>query len=126
MWASRHPTDHVVCISNSVAFTNTRGPAFTKSTLTTGDPVGQGLSPFGCGSVCVEQADDLFESPLVTGDTGRDGGRRFERLMPPREVVVHEVERDRRVQVLVFLEKALVRRVNRRMPIRIVRFCRST
>jgi hypothetical protein len=46
--------------------------------------------------------------------------------MGPREVVVHVVQRDRCRVVSIFFENALVRRVNRRIPMRIVRFWRST
>jgi hypothetical protein len=44
----------------------------------------------------------------------------------PREVAVREVAGYGRGQVLDLRENALVSRVNRRMPIRIVRFSRST
>ena len=46
--------------------------------------------------------------------------------MNPAEVVVHVVERDDRLWLSTFFENAFVSRVNRRMPIRIVRFWRST
>jgi hypothetical protein len=46
--------------------------------------------------------------------------------MDAREVVVHEVQRDRVSRVLDLLREALVRRVKRRIDIRIVRFWRST
>ena len=42
------------------------------------------------------------------------------------EIVVHEVEGQRRLVVVDFLEKALVSRVKRRMLMRIVRLERST
>ena len=46
--------------------------------------------------------------------------------MGPREVHVHEVSAIGGRVVPTFLEKPLVRRVNRRIPIRMVRFWRST
>jgi hypothetical protein len=50
-----------------------------------------------------------------------------EALVGPREVVVHEVQRDCGGKVLdPSFEKPLVRRVKRRIPIRMVRFDRST
>jgi hypothetical protein len=48
------------------------------------------------------------------------------RLVDARKVVVRVVEADRVSQILDLFEKALVRRVKRRIPIRIVRFWRST
>jgi hypothetical protein len=49
----------------------------------------------------------------------------FDGLMDAAEVVVHEVERHSRGQILDLLGKALVSRVKRRMLIRIVRLARS-
>jgi hypothetical protein len=46
--------------------------------------------------------------------------------MNPDEVVVPVVEREGRDVVSSFFENAFVRRVNRRMDMRIVRFWRST
>lgn len=46
--------------------------------------------------------------------------------MDAAEVVEREMQADSRGEVLDLLAEALVRRVNRRMLIRMVRFCRST
>ena len=48
--------------------------------------------------------------------------RHAQRPVNPREVVVQEIERDRREWFSTFFEKPFVSRVNRRIPIRIVRF----
>ncbi len=49
-----------------------------------------------------------------------------ESLMDADEVVMGEVKRHSGPHVLDFFENALVNRVNRRIDIRMVRFCRST
>jgi len=62
----------------------------------------------------------------VTLDPGNHGGRGLERLVPANEVVVHEVQRHRVAQVLDLFENPLVSRVNRRIPIHMIKFWRST
>ena len=52
--------------------------------------------------------------------------RNPQRLVYPSKIVVHEVNRNHRGMILDFLGEPLVRRVKRRIPIRIVRFWRST
>jgi hypothetical protein len=47
-------------------------------------------------------------------------------LMNSAEIVVHVMERNRMLQFSNFFENAFVRRVNWRIEMRIVRFCRLT
>ena len=69
----------------------------------------------------------FHEVPDVIGEaSGHRGGLAGEGLVRASEVVVQEVERYGVARFSAFFEKALVKRVKRRMPIRIVRFCRST
>ncbi len=49
-----------------------------------------------------------------------------QRLVRPGEVVGMKCREMAAMKLSTFFEKALVSRVNRRMPIRMVRFCRST
>jgi hypothetical protein len=58
-------------------------------------------------------------------DSSFDRWRRAERLVLLSKVVVHHVERTAAEWFSIFLEKALVSRVKRRMDMRIVRFWRS-
>ncbi len=63
---------------------------------------------------------------MIGEASGHRGGLAGEGLVRASEVVVQEVERYGVARFSAFFEKALVKRVKRRMPIRIVRFCRST
>jgi len=69
----------------------------------------------------------VVRDPRSHGWRGRVAAVRLgECLVRPGEAEVHVVERYRVGQVLDFLEKPFVSRVKRRIPIRMVRFCRST
>lgn len=73
-----------------------------------------------------EKSNQFGQRPNVVGQAGVHRGRDAERLMDAAEIVVHEMQRDRRLVRLKLFREAFVRRVNRRMLIRIVRFWRST
>lgn len=62
----------------------------------------------------------------MIGETGSDGRGRAEGLVDSAEEVVHEVDAYAVVRFSTFLLNALVSLVNRRIDIRVVRFCRST
>ena len=67
----------------------------------------------------------------MVGDASRHRGSPrvgvLQALVRPGEVVVLEMQGDgQSVVVSIFFENAVVSLVNRRIPIRIVRFCRST
>jgi len=66
-----------------------------------------------------------MQGPNVVRDSGRDRWRRLDRRMFAREIVVDEMERERRSRFCALRENAFVSRVNRRIPIRIDRFWRS-
>ena len=76
--------------------------------------------------VRVNQRDQISNIPMTIRQTCFHCGCNFQRLVNPNEVVIHEVQRNSVGVVSTFFEKAFVRRVNRRMCIRMVRFCRST
>ena len=59
-------------------------------------------------------------------DSRLHGRRDPERLVDTGEVVVHKVQATAALWLSSFFEKALVRRVNLRICILTVRFCRST
>lgn len=72
------------------------------------------------------QTDDIMNRPQLTGDANSHGGSDTQGLLNTNKIVVHLGKRDRMHMVSTFLANALVKRVNRRMFILIVRFCRST
>jgi hypothetical protein len=64
---------------------------------------------------------DLYQDPFPP----EEATIMLKERVHPHEIVVREVQRDSRPQFSTFLLNASVSRVNRRMLIRMVRFCRS-
>ena len=62
----------------------------------------------------------------MIGETGSDGRGRAEGLVDSAEIVVLKWTLTAAVRFSTFLLNALVSLVNRRIDIRMVRFCRST
>ena len=76
----------------------------------------------------LDKTRDVPDGPGILGDSRGHcrGDSPTEGLVGAGEVVVHVVEADGVGRFSIFLENPLVSRVNRRMPILMVRFCRST
>jgi hypothetical protein len=70
--------------------------------------------------------DQFLKRPKPIRDPGCHGRGDAQAPMHAYEIVMGEMQGYRRLKFSTFLLKPLVRRVNRRMDMRMVRFCRST